>query len=249
MRIVFNMYAVLQALIIAAIGALIYFTGFDRWIDSTSVASKTVHIISLYFIYWILSSMDKRGIKGQLFWFPTWFLCLAFIMCVNAWDYDGDAHKGFWWQAFTVFNYVFPIYLGYRMFKILDAIFIAKFREANSVLTHMPKTDEYFEANKKAFWAQVSHTFVFPSNAFLFFYPIYHFLYRNSITKKEFVAHYHLLLETLKGKAASERNQTTLAKFWKQLDESIKTNNYYHEFSSLQNLAYVINSEHDALPG
>lgn len=240
--IVFNGNAVIQAIILALLGLLGYFLGIERFFDS--FGDKSGSIVGFYCIYAILYSTEIMGIKGKLFWIPTWFLWLVFIFLFNL-GYQSyfDPEDNLFNKIFHICNYFIPILLFYGMIRKLHNQFVSNFKNAHLVLANINKTDAWYENNKKQFWIELSHAFVRPGFVFLQFYPLYRFLFGNVITQEAFLEHYENLIALIKKRMTTSMNVAELNAFSMDIDNFKQTKSYSHSSGNLNAVAKVIDAE------
>ncbi|MFN3752686.1 hypothetical protein [Flavobacterium sp.] len=237
--VVFNISAFLQALIIVIILGIFYLVGFNSFFEGNG-------ILQMYFIHLVVAFTYKAGMKGRLFWIiPTWLISLCFVlMAVMLFSNTGMNETVF--KLIKGLNYFIILFLAYRMIFGLNADFVKEFRNANLVLKNINKTEEYFEQNKKEFWIQISHTFVYPNRFFLYGYPAYKIIFRNSVTQQDFAEHYRMLIDLIKDRLTILSNRAKLGSLSFAVDNYLKTGEYSHSSNSLKNIAEVIDLENKA---
>lgn len=234
--VVFNIYAFMQALILALILGLFYLVGFDSFFEGKG-------FWQLYFIHFIVAFTYRAGMKGRLFWIiPTWLITIVLLLIINI-DFHNDGMNPMWFNCLKFFNIAFPLYLAYRMIFGLDADFVKEFRKAQMVLQNINKTDDYFQNNKKEFWILISHTFVQPNQLYLYTYSLHKLIFKDSIPQSEFVEHYLTLIHLIRDRLSVESNKTELLRFDYTLSQFKQNGTYDHDSGSFKKLAAVIDLE------
>lgn len=107
--IIFNLGALIQAVVTFVIGFLCYQLGLWEFIKSLDLSMHNKNIITFYGIFFILAITYKLGAKGKVFFIPTWILLLLLIFIHNFGN-DGEV-KNWLNSTFTIINYILPIIL------------------------------------------------------------------------------------------------------------------------------------------
>lgn len=234
--VVFNIYAFLQALILALILGVFYLVGFDSFFEGHG-------FWQLYFIHFVVAFTYRAGLKGRLFWIvPTWLITVVLLLFLNI-DFHNDGMNPMWFNCLKFFNIAFPLYLAYRMIFGLDADFVKEFRKAQLVLQNINTTEEYFQNNKKEFWILISHTFVVPNRLYLHSYWLHKLIFNASVPQTEFVEHYLTLIHLIRDRLSVASNKTELLRFDYNLSQFKQNGTYTHENDSLKKLAAAIDLE------
>lgn len=120
--IIFNVNAVIQAVIVGGLGFLLYKIGLWDLINRFDLSMNNKNIIALYGAFFILAFTHLLGAKGKLFFVPTWILCLALIFIHNFGNGSGMVIVDNWFNStFTYINYVLPIILFIITFVMMRA--------------------------------------------------------------------------------------------------------------------------------
>ncbi|WP_298155150.1 hypothetical protein [Flavobacterium sp.] len=235
--VVFNIYAFTQAILVGLLLGLFYLVGWDN--DSG--------LLQMYLVYFLVAITYRSGMKGRLFWIiPTWLIALGFVF-VFIGGYSNNSISPTLFRIVKILNYLFAMFLGYRMIFGLNAAFVKQYYQANLTLKNINSTDDYFVSNKKEFWAQVSHTFVYPNRFFLYVYPAYKLIFRGSVTKDDFIQHYDMLIHLIENRLVIPSNRHKLAGLSREIDRYNATSAYSHPSNALRNIAEVIDTENKAL--
>ncbi|NUY80786.1 hypothetical protein HUK80_07775 [Flavobacterium sp. MAH-1] len=244
MIVIFNMAALGQAIIIGIVVLLMYWTGLGDFFDRVSPFTQKVNsLIALYFIYWLIAATYRSGIKGKLFWIPTWILALVVLWFVGVMVHDGEAIPGFWNTMFQIFCFAYPIFLGVKMIRRQDAKFLAQFHYARTTLLNLNKTDDAYENNKASFWAGISHAFVWPTSNYRYAHSIYEKINGQQVTKHELNEHFALLAQTIESRVTRPENTVRIAEVRPRFEMAVRSGNYNFEDGSIKQMAKIIDSE------
>ncbi|WP_407482311.1 hypothetical protein [Elizabethkingia meningoseptica] len=109
--VIFNLGALIQAVIIGVLIFLLSKIGLQDFTDSLELSLNNKNIIKFYCFFLTLAISDKLGIKGRLFFIPTWILSLIVIFIHNFGN-KNDIVNSPYNMYITYLNYVLPIVLG-----------------------------------------------------------------------------------------------------------------------------------------
>lgn len=228
--VVFNIYALFQAIILGIIVGIIYLINPNA--ESIWVA---------YIPFFAIILTYKAGIKGKLFWIiPTWLIVVVamFIYVRQHFTENNISDK-----IYIALNYIILLYTTFKMIFDASLSFKKDFQTADLILKNINKTDSYFENSKKEFWAQITHTFVRPSFFYKNFTSIYNTIFRTSISKREFINHYLLLIETIKNRLSITSNFEKILRVESYLKSNQRDEDTSLDFDFLDRLAEIIDME------
>lgn len=228
--IVFNLSALMQGIILALVFGAFYLLNID--ITKTSIWLVYIPFFTVILTY-------SSGMKGKLFWIvPTWLVAVVTMFVFIKQHFSEDTTSN---SIYIVLNYILLLYISYRMFFADSRAFKKDFLTADLVLKNLNKTDEYYENNQKEFWAQISHTFVRPSFFYKKLNSIYNFVFRTNISKKDFVRHNLLLVQTIKNRLSLPSNTDKINSIESFLGRNREGNGLTYDF--LDDLAKIIDYE------
>lgn len=187
--IIFNAAALLQAIVLALVLGLLYLLNIEQWFDAYWIGRN----IALYIAFFIASAMDVKGAKGRVFFLPSWLILLGLTVFSAK---DGHAPAWAFWTTIIIAIMLLRWH-GSRM----DAQFKTDFQNAYILATTLQYMDTATDENKKEFWAAALQASYKPTAFYLFFHPLFRILYPNSVTRREFVAHYKTIVESVKKEA------------------------------------------------
>ncbi|WP_298140256.1 hypothetical protein [Flavobacterium sp.] len=226
--VVFNINALLQAIILGLIVGIIYLINPD---------AESIWVAYIPFFAVILTY--SSGLKGKLFWIiPTWLIAVGTMFVFLKEHFHEDTTSN---SIYIILNYIMLLYVSYRMFFADSRAFKKDFLKADLVLKNMNKTDDYFENNKKEFWAQISHTFVRPSFFYKKLNSVYNFVFRTNISQKEFVKHNLFLVQTIKNRLSLSSNTDRIIGIESFLQRNKEGHDLNYDF--LEELAKIIDYE------
>lgn len=221
MFVIINIGAFIQALILGLIFAIfsLFIYAFNLEYAFTSYNDYYLIIPVLYFCYAVLAITDRLGVKGKLFFFSTWFLCLLIILLSNPGFYAQTKDKNIFDGFFLCFNIVFPLYLWYRMIKFgLEAFnYSASTAKANLLNVNYVINDSYRDNNYSILWKDVSKSIFYPPFVYRNAYSIYRTLNRSAITPESMVTHYISVVEKIEGRAAIPSDNKRLSEIKQEL--------------------------------
>lgn len=120
--IIFNLNAVIQAVIVGGLGFLLYKIGLWDLINRFDLSMNNKNIIVFYGAFFMLAFTHLLGVKGKLFFIPTWILCLALIFIHNFGNGGMYEIVDNWFNStFTYINYVLPFILFIITFVMMRA--------------------------------------------------------------------------------------------------------------------------------
>jgi hypothetical protein len=120
--IIFNLGAIIQAIIVGLIGFLLYKIGLWDLINRFDLSMNNKNIIVFYGAFFLLAFTHLAGAKGKLFFIPTWILCLALIFIHNFGNGSRYEIVDNWFNStFTYINYVLPFILFIITFVMMKA--------------------------------------------------------------------------------------------------------------------------------
>lgn len=228
--VVFNISALGQGLILALVFGVFYL--FNISIDKTSIWLVYIPFFTVILTY-------KAGLKGKLFWIvPTWLIAVVAMFIFLKVHFHEDTTSN---SIYIALNYILLLYIIYRMFFDDSRTFKKDFLKADLVLKNINKTEDYYENNKKEFWAQISHTFVRPSFFYKKLNSLYNLVFRTNISQKEFVRHNLLLVQTIKNRLSLSSNTDKISGVESFLQRNKEGSNLNYDF--LEELAKIIDYE------
>lgn len=204
MFVIFNIGALIQTLIIGGIFAVFSLFIYVFNLDHAFVKYNDYYLIIpvLYFFYAILALTDKAGVKGKLFFFSTWFLCLVIILLLNPGLYFKTKDKNIFDGIYFCLNIIFPLYLWYRMVRFGLAKFNYQVAAGRITLlqTEYNITESYKEKNT-AFWGDILKSSYYPPFMYRNFNSFYRMINREAPEEEELADHYITIIEKIEGKA------------------------------------------------
>lgn len=232
--IVFNTHAFYQAIVLAAGIYIAYLLKLDDFL-SHKISDWIAILAMCYIAFFFLCYTELKGIKGKVFWTPTWFIFTLIIIVYGFLKIE--------YIYLKYINLLLAVYLLYFYLKKFNMKFIEDFSKANTALNTLNTNEQLFINNKKEFWRQLSHAFIFPSNIFLFLHPVYKKVFKNSVSQEFFINHYFMFTNLIADKATKNYSRKDIRKFHASLEQYFKTGKYTHRLGSLTNLARIIDYE------
>lgn len=236
--IVFNISALGQAIVIFLLVFLCEWMGIRHLLP---FAQSVNDWLFMCFLYWIVAITYRAGVKGKVFWVPTWIWGLGFLWLVGRLNGFYDAEPGFWLATFKVFTFVFPLFLGLVMVRRTDLKFYAQFAYARQSLANLNKTDAAYDMDKAAFWAGISHTFVWPSASFRFAYPLYKRVNTLVVAPEELAEHYKEVAHCIAPRVTRPENRMAMEQMEQRLAQSARFGEI--NLDAIRKIAQVIDSE------
>ena len=234
MVIIFNWYAVLQGLILGALYAILYYLNIDGLFSYFEIPEGVGHALLCYPAFFIVSAMDMNGIKGRLFFIPTWVILLAApVIAISA--YHGP---GLYWCS----RILSPLLLLYFIIR-KNRRFNANFEKAQLALHEMQKLPIETAEERRIFWMLASHAYFKPSWFYLYGNPVFRLIFQNSPTLDQFAAHYRRLIPLIQQQVTAQEQLYKLRGFELQLGHE----KYKHNTGYLNNIAEIIDAKNKAL--
>ncbi|MFP9098626.1 hypothetical protein ACLI09_06185 [Flavobacterium sp. RHBU_24] len=234
MVIIFNWYAILQGIILGALYAILYYLNIDGLFAYLEVTEGTGRALLCYPAFFIVSAMDINGIKGRLFFIPTWII-LLFIPLVAISAYHG---AGLYWCS----RILSPLLFLYFIIR-QNRRFNANFKKAKVALHEMQHLPTETAEERRKFWALASHAYIKPSWFYLYGNPVFSTIFQNSPTLDEFAAHYRRLIPIIQPQVRDQDQLYKLRGFELQLSHE----KYKHNAGYLENIAEIIDAKNKAL--
>jgi len=119
--IIFNLGALIQAVIVGFLGFLLYKIGLWDLINRFDLSMNNKNIIVFYGAFFLLAFTHLLGAKGRLFFIPTWILCLVLIFIHNFGNGKEVIVDNWFNSTFTYINYVLPFILFIITFVMMRA--------------------------------------------------------------------------------------------------------------------------------
>lgn len=234
MVIIFNWYAVLQGIILGALYAILYYLNIDGLFAYLEIPDGTGRALLCYPAFFVVSALHRNGIKGHLFFIPTWIILLA-VPLIAVSHYDG---AGWYWGS----RILSPLLLLYFIIS-QNRRFNTNFEKAQIALHEMQKLPIETAEERRKFWTLASHAYVKPSWFYLYGNPVFSTIFQNSPTLDEFAAHYRRLIPTLQPQVQDQEQLYKLRGFELQLSHE----KYKHNGGYLENIAEIIDAKNKAL--
>ncbi|MES2484629.1 MAG: hypothetical protein V4581_01590 [Bacteroidota bacterium] len=191
MFIVFNFFALIQSIILAVFLGCFFELEADDYLYAHGFTKGQVNFLFMYLLFVLLSATEYLGIKGRLFWLPSWFLAFAVLLLIS---FGGTVVPE--WPKWCVG--IMVLASGYGVLAALDYKFRKGFYERQGVLQAMADTvpDSHPEVQKQ-FWKQMRKSFVQPSKFYNYSYNLYKLLNPKTIAIEDFDAHNLKLVNTM----------------------------------------------------
>ncbi len=225
--VLFNAAAFIQALILGTILGILYLINIEALLPG--VPDWIAVNVFLYTSFFIVCKMDLNGIKGRVFFLPTWLILIILTLYSAK---DRNAPEWAFWLTL-----VLAVLLLVRFASKMDNRFKADFQNARIAAGSLQYIDTTTDEGKKKFWATATNAFIKPTNFYLFLYPLFKVLYPYSVTRDEFVAHYSELVPVLKKEVDKEKFIRWLENFEQSLTFK---ENYSHEPFSVGRVETII---------
>ncbi len=185
MKLIFNLHTLIQAIIILPVIFIITYFIPSNFLKDWIPYGDTETIVLFLVASLIATILDVFGIKGKLFYIPTWILLFIFPFF-----------------AFQANNIIFKI-LSLSFILILIVFHTLKTRkmlrkEWKDKKDLMDKLkNNLTKINEQEFWKYASNIYFKPSLLFLYFYPIWKIIYDNAIDKNEFTDYYKYFVNSI----------------------------------------------------
>jgi hypothetical protein len=239
MAIIFNIYAVIQAFIIGLVLGAVYLLMKLFHIEDfggTQGSAITFQVMALLAAY-----TDAKGIKGRIFFLPTWIILIgtSYVMLEGA--YDTNSYHELM-LAITSLMIVL-LYIKWQTTQ-LKKTWIKK-QIALEMLESKIRTNT---CTDKEYWTLASHVYYDPSTFFLFLYPIWKIVFRNAIEWNSFQDHNKRFLNSIKLETVpKERLRGWVREFRDALNTANSFKNYSHPLFAFRRLATVIDETNRSL--
>lgn len=235
MPIVFNIYALFQAIIafiiLWVINFLISLLGYDyNLIGGTKEAFVSLQILALITAY-----LDVKGMKGSLFFLPTWIVLIIGSIVVFNITHDTEVVSN---QAFLYLSSLLIIMIYFRLNrKELKKNWIKR-KEILQVLKSKMSANDI---SKSDYWKLASHLYYKPSYLFLHANSVWSFLYPDVITGDEFLKFYQEFINTVDIESIeSNRYNRWTHQLKKSLHSAKRFSEYQHATLSFTRFANTI---------
>lgn len=244
--IVFNFFAIGQAIIVVAIVALLHWIlnliGFD--IDLIGGTYEAPY--SLMFGAYICAATELRGMKGRLFWLPMWLLLIAgslFVIFINQksgrFSWDGIELKNRLMDYYPLL-YVVGAYIFYYFYKNLNKYMMQRWEASKTALAQLKQLD-YKEIDKKEFWGFINMSYFKPSPIYYHLNEVWSKIYKNSVPEKEYITHTTDLLGVLNEYGVEQkRHKKWIETFYNETVGAEKLNNFNPPFMGFKRLEECI---------
>ena len=185
MKIIFNIHALIQAVIILPIIFVItLFVPSDflkDWIPYSDAEIMVLFLVASL----VATVLDVSGIKGKIFYIPTWALLLAFAFFV--FEVDNVTFK----ISSILFAIIRIVFHTLKTRKRLKKEWQHRKRLMNEFKNDSNKIDE------SEFWRYASELYFQPSLLFLYINPIWRVIYDNAIDRTEFIDYYKYFISSI----------------------------------------------------
>jgi len=235
MPLVFNGAAFIQAIILAACLGVLYLIT-ETFDVGNTINGDLAIIIQLQAAAIITLFTDIKGIKGRLFFLPTWIVALvASIFFLTNMLNSELADK----YSILIYSTSLLIAIAYFYYntKQLRKNWIKK-KELMKSFKAETDNGTLFDGQ---FWKIASHLYYKPTGLFLHANPIWRIIYRNAIDADEFLEYYKTFIGAIDREKIDHRSHKAWnAEFNNALKEAQSFKEYAHPFMALSRLANLI---------
>lgn len=231
MALIFNTYAVIQALVLALFLGILYFLS-EYFNFGNTIDGDFALVYQCMFAVVITAYMDLKGIKGKLFFIPTWIVFILFIILFSFQNKFSVSDRYFIYTFSAIVTIVF--YFKYK--KTLSKNWQNRIQLLNEL-----KNNNAFEKNDSEYWKYLSHLYFKPSLLFLYWNKLYMLIYKNCVDKNEFYNYYKYILNTINTEEINnKRYKNWVIEHQKAFNESTSFDNYSNPEFAFTRLANLI---------
>jgi len=238
MPIVFNAYALLQAIIavlclgVLQLGAMIFAPEYNL------IGGTNESVFSLQFMALVAAFTDARGMKGRLFFLPTWLVLVLGSLFVFhfsvAYYLDQVVVKTIVLYCSSAFIAIFyfvqtRLYLEKTWAKKKGALEVMKSRISQGDLT------------PKEYWQIASHAYYRPPALFFNSPLIWKFFFKNAIDGDDFLEHYKYFINSINtAELLNDEQRQVIREIKDALAPAQNFDSYNHPEYSLGQLGRII---------
>ena len=236
MPIVLNAYFIIQ-LIILAICLGIWYLITAYFGIGNNINGDLALMIELLAAAVITGYTDVKGIKGRLFFIPTWIVCILGSLYILKTQFYG-LESQYSLQVYISTAIILIVY--YRLYK---KEMRKNWERRKGLLDEFKNLSEFETSNTKKFWEMASQIYFKPPITFLFMNPLWKILYKNTLSESEFLEYYKELMSKINiDDLEKSREKRWVAELKRALTNADNFDQYTHPHLSLTRLGNIIDS-------
>ncbi|WP_298511308.1 hypothetical protein [uncultured Kordia sp.] len=225
MPIIFNIYALFQAIIGVALLGLIQLVLPLFGYNYDLIGGTKEAFISLQILALIAAYLDAKGMKGSLFFLPTWLTLIIGSIFVFYITYDSDT-----FQKNQFILYMSSIAIVAIYVKLNQRELRKKWKKRKHTLEMLQLKIKSNSITQVEYWKIASHLLYNPSFFFLYLNPLWTKIYPNTITADEFLQYYKEFINTIDIDTIKNKRYN---KWTRSLKESLNKPGTYSEYKHL----------------
>lgn len=192
MAIIFNIYAIFQAIVSVALLALLHLILRLFQFDYDLLGGTREASFSLQFMALVCAWMDAKGVKGHVFFIPTWIILILGSLFVL-----GDSFSPGITNMYRYTIYGGAIFITLFYFRKSSQHFTTRWAICTAAREELQKQMQQSGLSDKEYWQLASHLYYKPSFLFLHAYPVWAFLFSRAIDGNDFLEHYKYLINSI----------------------------------------------------
>ena len=186
--IIYNGSAFIQALL--GVFLLIGIHYFCSFVGIDFDLSETNNLPDLFLIFTLFATFtDARGLKGKVFFLPTWIVSLLITVLVFITFSQGSDEANLTTVQYSVYITLF-IAIPFIHGRVTGNVLRKSWEEKQAYLAQLKAKFDANEIEPAAFWLMASHVFHNPSLFFLKAYPVWKVIHWNPIDSRDFISFY-----------------------------------------------------------
>lgn len=236
MPIVFNFFAIIQVIVLLLFWFFLYLITEFLGIGS-NVNDNVALIYKMLAASVITGYLDIRGLKGKLFYLPTWLVCIIvaiFFLQIFLSDVLRLKHG--------VFVYIISVLIIWGYYALYKIALRKKWEQKKMLLLELQKKMENEEAiNSEEYWTMASQVHFKPPYIFLYFGFIWKLLFKNIIDGNDFLNYYKVFLNSIDLKEVQKENHKMwIVDFKESVAKAKSFDDYEHPLFSISRLGNII---------
>ncbi len=250
MAVIFNVFAVLQAIIGVAVVGILHLLLNLFGFDYDMIGGTREAFVSLVIIAAISAYTDAKGLKGTLFYLPMWLVVIAAAIFVFSITYNGtrsvfvDGSYQYVEESLTLhklFLYGASLLISLGYIRLSRKELAKTWQKKKTHLELLKAGMQAGEVNPQQFWEQALLVYYKPSNLFLYLNYLWKPLFANAIDGDEFLQYYRDFINLIDiDQLAKKRHKVWTSEFRTALNQAKNFNEYSHPMLALARLRNTI---------
>jgi hypothetical protein len=238
MPIIFNVYAVLQAIIAIAILGLLHLLLQLFNFDYDLLGGTREAPFSLLVLAFVTAYTDAKGLSGRLFFLPTWVVLIIgslFVFYITYFGAEKNNYQLFIWG-------ISLLIIWFYLRKARKEIMIV-WSKKKDALAALKNRLEATGKNDEEYWKIASQVYYKPSNLFIHANPLWKFFFKDAISGDDFLQYYRSFINTIQvDRLTNSKHREWIKELKDALNNAATFIEYMHPASAFTRLANVIDN-------